>query len=140
MSPVPQKIQRIRTELRKVGISSLSLAGFAGKYLPFILQDDEHIQGAVYGRYVQPDQCLRLAEGMLVATDSRIIFLDRKSSHEGMDEVPYDAVSDVKKSLIWPFSSVTLRTRGGDYTLKFANPKCINIFTHYIEERRLLST
>ena len=132
-----QRIRRIRQELRAAGVTSYGLAKFASRYLPNILHPEEHIMGAVYGRYAQGQGPLAWTEGMLVATDRRILFIDHKPGFSTLDEVTYDVVSGVKKVSAWPFSSVTLHTRLGDYTLRFANTICIDNFIHYIEERRL---
>lgn len=134
-----QKVQRIKKELRAVGVTRIGIAKFASRYLPHVLHDDEHILGAVYGRYVSGTGLLRWTEGMLVATDRRVIFLDRKPGFQALDELTYDIVSGVQKTYAWPFSSVTLHTRIGNYTLRFANAKCIECFMHYVEMRRLES-
>jgi hypothetical protein len=91
----------------------------------------------VYGRYSEGNGPLQWVEVMLVATDKCILFVDHKPGFSKVDELTYDVVSGVKKVYTWPFSSVTLHTRIGDYTLRFANAKCIDIFVQYIETRRL---
>lgn len=130
-------VQRIKQELRTAGATSLGLIKFTSKYLPAVLHPDEHIKGAVYGRYSEGNGPLRWVEGMLVATDKRVLFIDHKPGFSNVDEFTYDVVSGVQKVYAWPFSSITLHTRLGDYTLRFANAKCIDIFVQYIEERRL---
>jgi hypothetical protein len=136
MTITPQA-QRIRQELRAAGVTSFGLAKFASKYLPTILHPDEHVKGAVYGRYTEGRGSLAWTEGMLIATDRRILFVDHKPGFSTLDELTYDIVSGVKKVFAWPFSSVTLHTKLGDYMLRFANAKCIDILVHYIEQRRL---
>lgn len=134
-----QVATRIRQELKQVGVTTFGRAKFASHYLPHILHEDEHIKGAVYGRYNEGTSMLGLVEGMLIATDRRVIFLDRKPGFEAMDEFTYDIVSGIQKSYAWPFASITLYTRIANYTLRYANQKCIDIFMHYIEQRRLES-
>lgn len=139
MRPITEKARRIRRELKDAGVTAFGMAKFAAKYLPNILHESEHIKGAVYGRYTEGDGLLRWVEGMLVATDRRVIFLDRKPGFGSMDELTYDVVSGVQKSYAWPFAAITLHTRLGNYTIRFANKKCIDIFIHYVEKRRLQS-
>lgn len=139
MQPTLQEIQRIRRELKAAGVTTFGRLKFASRFLPQVLHQDEHIKGVVYGRYTEGTGLLRWAEGMLIATDCRVIFLDRKPGFEAMDELTYDVVSGVQKSYAWPFASVTLHTRIGNYSLRFANKRCIDTFMHYVEKRRLES-
>ena len=139
MNPEEQEPRRIREELKAVGMTAFGRLKFASHFLPHVLHEGEHIRGVVYGRYTEGTGLLRWVEGMLVATDRRVIFLDRKPGFEAMDELTYDIVSGVQKSYAWPFASVTLHTRIGNYTLRFANKRCIDLFMHYVEGRRLES-
>ena len=139
MSPVAAEVTRIQRELRAAGMTAFGRLKFASRFLPEVLHEGEHIKGAVYGRYAAGTGILKWIEGMLVATDRRIIFIDRKPGFESMDELTYDVVSGARKSYAWPFSSFTLHTRLGDYTLRYANKQCIDIFMHYLERRRLES-
>jgi hypothetical protein len=139
-TPSTDEARRIRQELHEVGVTAFGLAKFAAHYLPHIVHPGEHIKGAVYGRYVEETRLLRWVEGMLVATDRRIIFLDRKPGFETLDELTYDVVSGIQKSYAWPFAAMTLHTRIGNYTIRFANKKCIDVFMRYVEGRRLEST
>ena len=132
-----QEVQRIEQELKAAGVTAFGRAKFAARFLPHVLHAGEHLKGAVYGRYTEGTGLLQWVEGMLIATDRRVIFLDRKPGFEAVDELTYDVVSGVQKSYAWPFASVTLHTRIGNYTLRFANKKCIDIFMHYVEKRRL---
>jgi len=132
-----QQTRRIKQELRAVGVTSFGLIKFSSRYLPHILHPDEHVKGAVYGRFAEGQGPLSWTDGMLVATDRRVLFLNHKPGFSTLDELTYDIVSGVKKVFAWPFSSVTLHTKLGDYTLRFANAKCIDIFVQYIEQRRL---
>jgi len=136
---VAQQAKRINQELKNAGATIFGRAKFAARYLPGILHDNEHIMGVVYGRYAEDSGLLGLAEGMLVATDRRVIFLDRKPGFETLDELAYDAVSGVQKSYAWPFASITLHTKIGNYTLRFAKKVCIDTFMRYVERRRLES-
>lgn len=139
MDIIFDKTERVKQELKEAGVTHYGLAKFATHFLPKVIHDDEHIGGAVYGRYTAGTGLLRWTEGMLIATDRRVIFLDRKPGFEAMDEITYDVVSGAQKSFAWPFSAITLHTRLGNYTLRFANTYCIDKFMRYIEKRRLES-
>ncbi len=121
---------RIYQELTNVGIDSLSLFRAEGRYLPSVIYEDEHIGGAIYG----------LGQGgwcMLVATEKRVIYLDRKPFFTTKDILTYDIVSGIQSNTTGPFSSVTLQTRVGDYALRFVGKRAADVFIKYIESRRL---
>lgn len=122
--------ERVRRELIKAGLSWLSVARSEGRHLPSIIYEDEHIGGAVYG-VGSSGWC------MLVATEKRVIYLDKKPFFTTKDILTYDIVSGVKSNSAGPFSSVTLQTRGTEYTLKYVNHQAAENFSKYIESRRL---
>ncbi|MCW1908471.1 MAG: pyridoxamine 5'-phosphate oxidase family protein [Candidatus Saccharibacteria bacterium] len=125
-----EKIQRIRDELKAAGTTWYGLKKTESRYLPKLLHETEHIAGVVYGQYPG-------GSGMLVATDLRIIFIDRKPGYTHVDEITYDMVSGIGKIMSGPFTSVALHTRLGDYRFKYVNAKAAAIFVSYIERRRL---
>ena len=130
--------ERIKKELQSVGVTPYGMKKFVIKYLPKVIHKDEHIFGVVYGRYKDKQGTITLNEGMLVATDKRIIFIDHKPGFTDMDEVTYDAVSGIKLTQA-VFTAVILHTKIDNYEIRFANPKCANVFVRYVEQRRLES-
>ncbi len=131
--------KRIGDELRAVGVTKMGMKRFSVRYLPNIIHENEHIGGVVYGRYRPKQGGPALNEGLLVATNTRVIFLDHKPGYTDIDEITYEIVSGINKTTA-VFSSVTLHTRLGDYTVRFANPRCAETFVHYVERRRLENT
>lgn len=130
-------IDRVQQELKAVGVSSYGSIKFAAQYLPKIIHPDEHIKGAIYGRYQEGRGLLGFVSGMLIATDHRIIFLDHKPGFTSMDELTYEAIIGVKRVSNGISTTVTLHARLGDYILRFANPKGVDQFIEYVEARRL---
>ncbi len=121
---------RVRDELRSVGVTEYGLLKPESRYLHQIIHEDEHIQGAIYGR--TPNT----GGAMLVATDRRALFLDRMPLFSTMDEVTYDLVSGVTLSRMGGvFAAVTLHTRAGDYTIRFANLVSAEKFVKFIENK-----
>jgi general stress protein 26 len=122
--------KRIRDELKAVGVGSIGLLTPESKGLARILHPDEHIGGVVYGLY---------SGGLawLIATDQRVIFLDRKPFYTSTDELTYDVVSGVVSTRAGLFVAIVLRTRINTYSIRFVNPKSARIFVDYIETRRL---
>lgn len=129
--------QRINHELQEVGVSRFGMMKFSVRYLHHIVHEDEHIKAIVYGRYQDKDTKFNWNEGLLLATDKRVMFVDHKPGYTMVDELTYDIVSGVTvtKAL---FSAVILHTRMGDYEVRFVNDRCAEIFSHYVEIRRLI--
>lgn len=128
---------KVRQELKAAGISTLAMLRFTARYLPKVIHDDEHIEAAVFGRHKESEGLFGYIEGILVATDKRIIYLDHKPGFTTMDEIAYEVVSGVKKSTAGLYSSLTLFTKMGNYTVSFAKPANAERFADYIEQRRI---
>jgi hypothetical protein len=140
MAPSLAHTERIRRELRNAGLTSFGMLRFSCRHLPEIIHEDEHIEAAAYGRYREGGGLLNFSEGILVATSHRIIFLDHKPGYTTLDEVGYDLVAGIKYSTAGMFSAVTVHTRIGDFTIRFAKPSCVENLVHYVEARRLEPT
>lgn len=122
--------RRIRNELVAAGMNTYGLGKAASRYLPRVIHDTEHIGGVVYGRYEN-------GSAMLVATDKRIIFLDKKPLFTTNEEVTYDVVSGFKMHRSGVLSSVTLHTKVKDFKLRYVNRTCAINFRKYLEKRHL---
>lgn len=125
-----QKMHKINDMLKVVGVTKLGLLTPESKVLVDVLHDDEIIGGVVYGKYTG-------GLAWLVATNKRIIFIDKKPFFTATDELSYDIVSGVKSSKGGMFASVILHTRLGDYTVSYVNIRCAKIFINFIENKRL---
>jgi hypothetical protein len=121
---------RINAELRAGGAVAYNMWLPETHYLPHIIRDDEHIMGTVYGRYKD-------GRGVLVATDQRIIFLDKKPLFMHNDDIAYDIVSGLTRTRIGPIGTVTLRTREGSYKIRTFNQKNAKNFVEHIETKYL---
>lgn len=134
---------RIFEELRKAGVSSYGKIKLESDYLPNIIHENEHIMAVAYGRTIKEKnpsftKLMFLADSaMLVATESRVIYLDRKPAYSYSDEITYDVVAGVTYGEQGLFASLTLHTRLGDYVLRYVNEKSAKKFVEYIEKRRL---
>jgi len=123
--------ERVKQELRAVGVSKYGILKAEARYLPQLIQQGEHIHAAVYGRTDK-------GSAMLVATDRRVIFLDKKPLMTMSDEIAYELVGGVGISQeAGLFVEVTLHTRLGDYVIRFASPKSARTFEQYIGKVRL---
>lgn len=126
----PNHIERIKKELIAAGVSKYGLLKAESRYLPQIIHANEHIGGVVYGRY-------KGGLAMLIATDQRTIFLDKKPMFVTMDELTYDVVSGVKYNRAGLVDTITLHTRVTDYIIRFVSEECAYKFVKFLESRRL---
>lgn len=111
----------------------------ANRYLPKIIGEDEHIHAVAYGRYSEEANngtAWNWEEGTMVATDARVIFVDRKPGFLRADNIPYEMVAGVQTLKAWPFSSVTLMSRVGTFSLRYVKIGQADTFMNYVEERR----
>lgn len=129
-------IQRVREELIAAGTTKYGMLKFASRYLPNIIHENECIRAVVYGRHKMENFALS-NEGMLVATNKRMIFIERKPGYTSVDELSYEVVAGLNVSVTPFFSAITLYTRMSSYTIRFANKNCVNRFAEYVERRRL---
>lgn len=129
--------QQIKDELRAAGLSWFELSKFTSHHLPRIIHPNEHVQAAVFGRKKESLGFMGSTEGMLVATDERVIFIDHRPGYTTMDEISYDVISGVNISAAALFASVTLFSKVENYKLTYAKLKCARIFADYIESRTM---
>lgn len=126
-----QHVDRVKRELAEAGITGYALHRAEGRYLPKIIHETEHIKAAVYGRTDN-------GSAMLIATDHRIIYLDKKPLMAICDEISYEVIAGVgigKESGF--FASVTLYTRMGNYSVRFVNPTAARKFDVFLSKHRL---
>lgn len=127
------KEERVEKELEAVGVTHRNLHPFTSSYLPRVIHDDEHIKAAVFGRRKESEGFFGFVEGMLVATDQRVLFLDHRPGYTTMDEVSYDNVSGVNIATTLLYASITLFTKIANYKISFANRTAAQRFADYID-------
>lgn len=119
---------RVRADLRLVGLRVFGLLSSESRYLPNIIHDDEQIGGAIFGR----------SEGtgmILVATDNRLILLDKRPQFVNEDEIGYEAIRGISYSHAGPTSTVTLHGHTRDYSIATFNRRSAEQFVAYVESR-----
>lgn len=117
---------RVVDELRNAGVSKFGLTRFDIHYLPAVIHPTEHVQGVVYG-YNNGESLI------IVATDQRVIALEKKPFYINQDDISYDVVSGVSFSHAGLGSTITLHTRIKDYKVHTLNRKAAGRFIHFIE-------
>jgi hypothetical protein len=84
--------RELTRQIRLAGFHNTLIGWSAIRQLPVLLDDNEVIQRVVSGLYEG-------GHGVLVATDKRMIFLDKKIMSCRIEDVHYDMVSDVEHFL-----------------------------------------
>lgn len=131
VSPAAHKADIVAT-LKRLGADTFDLWLPETRSLPKIIGQGEIIEGIIYGRYRlstgQPP-----GRGVLVATNHRILFIDRKWLFMRANEIAYDVVSAIGQSTSGIVRVVTLSTRVGDISVRTFNKRCAQTFIHAIE-------
>ncbi|MCA9344328.1 pyridoxamine 5'-phosphate oxidase family protein [Candidatus Saccharibacteria bacterium] len=128
--PTVKHTERIHKALIDAGLSPIAMLKAESRYLPHVIHTDEKIGGVVNGWYEN-------GSAMLVATDRRIIFLDKKPIYTTKEEVTYDVVAGVRLDIGGVSTVLTLHTRIRDFKLKYVNPASAKRFVRYIEKQQL---
>lgn len=128
---------RIQEEIKQLGAMAYNRRLPETHYLPRVIQRDEHVRGIVYGRYKRGPT--EKGRGVLVATDYRVIFLDKKPLFTEENDISYDMVGGVSYVRAGPAGTVTLTTRAGDYRIRTFNRKCAQNFVRYVSDKHLQS-
>lgn len=129
-SPSPEHTARVKRELKAAGTTAYGLIKQEARYLPRIIHPNETIGGVVYGR-------VDGSSAMLIATNLRVIFLDRKPGFTHSEEITYDVVAGVTYNQQGQFAAVTLHTRLGDFGMRYVNLKAAGQFVKFVEKRQL---
>lgn len=129
--------ERIKAELKKAGFSRLNQRKFTSTYLPNVIHPNEHIRAAVTGRHKETEGFFGLVEGVLVATDERVIYVDHRPGFTKMDEISYDVISGVTVTSTIFAASITLYSKVGNYTISYSKMVSAQKFADYIERHRL---
>lgn len=128
---------RIYADLKRLGASQYNLWLPETHNLEYIVHPGESIKGIIYGHYTQKSgqQATLNGRGMLVVTNKRVIFVDKKPLYVRFDQITFGIISGITYAKAGIASAnVTLRTRTGDYTFRTFNLKSAKNFIDSIEE------
>jgi hypothetical protein len=127
-----EKAKRIKNELIISGASVYGLLKAESRILPKIIHANETIMAVIYGRQ-------QSSSIMVVATDKRIISLDKKPMVLLMDEFSYEVVAGLEFEIHTLFASLILHTPVKKYDIRFVNLRCADRFVRYVETQRIKS-
>lgn len=125
-TPILSEADRIKEQLKSLGVSRSALGTAESRHLPNVIHPGENIRGVVYG--ISKDGFV-----MMLVTDKRILFIDKKPFFVNEDEVTFDVVSGITHGHAGIGSTVTLHTRIRDYQIKTLNERCARGFVEAVE-------
>ena len=125
--------QVIAPHLRILGANLYDLSLPETRTLLYLLDPDETPLGLVYGRYHYADK--PVGRGLLVATNSRIMLIDKKPLYLNFNEISYSMVSGVEYAHIGLVSIVALSTHKGDVRVRTFNSTCARRFVAAVERK-----
>lgn len=127
--------KRARKELTDAGFTYFQLDRRESHDISHYLQQDEHIKGAIHGHTTN-------AGGVLIlATESRIMYLHEIPSFSNFEEFPYESVSGISiNNLSHVLANVTILTKFKTYEFNYVNRKAADKFVNYVESRMVSRT
>ena len=126
---------RVRQDAVRLGANFYYLMLPETSALPLVIHPQELIGGLVYGRYVWVDNRTgrQVGRGVLVATNLRVVLIDKKPLFVHSEEIGYAAISGIAYSQVWPMGHVVLHTRLGDINMRTFNGTFARNFVACIE-------
>ncbi len=118
-------VLRVYEELKNAGAVAYNMWLPETHYLPRVVRGNEHIHGSVYGKYNK-------TRGAFVATDQRVIVLNKKPMFVGQGDISYEAVESISRTQVGPIGTVTINTRAEDYMIRTFNQKNAKNFVEYV--------
>ena len=121
---------RVIEELKLLGASFYGQTMMEARYLPSVIHPDEHLEGVVYGW-----QSVGIV--MMVATDRRVLFIDKKPLYVRDDEISYASVRGVSHAHKILLTTVVLHTQVDDFVINTFNQKSVRHFVKALERHSL---
>lgn len=121
-------LESIKAQLRFIGAGKFILARGEIRELPGILWDDEQILKVAYGIHEG-------GTGLLLATDKRLLFVDKRFFHLRCDEIPYDFIMGAKFKLGMFTGTLIIPSRVSDLELKGIPKRQAREFAEFIDEK-----
>ncbi|MEO6513906.1 MAG: PH domain-containing protein [Candidatus Saccharimonadales bacterium] len=132
------RVLAIKTRIKTLGADMFDLTVLETQALPYVLHPGESINGIVYGRY-QQEKGNVIGRGALIATNNRVLLVDKKPMFIRSDEVIYSAVSGVTYTRVGFIGTVTLHSKIGDIKVRTLNQKCAKSFVDAVEAQIMQS-
>lgn len=127
---------QLNTQLRSLGAFAYDLWLPETQHLLSVLQPNEKLLAVVYGRYTFEQMAdTAIGRGVLVATDRRIMLIDKKPLYSRHDELSYYVVSGIDYNHVGPAGTLTLQSRVGNIHIRTFNQRCARRVVRAIENK-----
>lgn len=120
--------EEVQEQLKRLDPHSKFWARKEIRELPKILWEGEQIEGAVQGAFNN-----RI--GMLVATDRRVLFVDKGLMSLRVEDFPYDKISSIQYQTGWVFGEITIFASGNRADIKQVVKDQARVFAEKIRNR-----
>lgn len=120
--------REIKDQLRACGARANILTKAETRCLPTIIYPGETIRAFVYGSHPA-------GFGMMVATDRRLLYVNKAFFDTKVDEVLYVSVAAVEYDLGIRYGKLKIYTRAKDFEFKFINKRYLRPFVTFVNEQ-----
>lgn len=121
-------LEEIKAQLQHLDGTSKFLGRKEIKELPAILWEDEKLEKLVQGRYGN-------GMGVLVATNKRLVFVDKGLISLRVEDFPYKNVSSIQYQTGMVFGKITIFTSGNKADIDQIDKKQAKDFAEYVRNR-----
>lgn len=122
-----RQVHEAKKELRALGFSRFQLDRRESADIASYLHAGEHVRAGIRGHIYGTGSV------MLIATDSRVMYLHEVPLLKNFEEFPYDAISGISINQSGYLASVTLFTKLKTYQIDYVAKKQALRFTAFIE-------
>lgn len=120
--------REINHQLRACGARTNILSKGEARCLPTIIHPGETIRAFVYGSHPA-------GFGMMVATDRRLLYVNKVFFDTKIDEVMYASVAAVEYDLGIRYGKLKIYTRAKDFEFKYINKRYLRPFVTFVNEQ-----
>lgn len=121
-------LQEINEQIKNLDGFSRFFGKMEIKELPKILWEDEKIEKLVQGTY---DKDM----GILVATNKRLIFINKGIFKLKVEDFPYDKISSIQYEMKLLFGEITIYTSGNRAEIEQIQKDHVRSFCEYVRAR-----
>jgi hypothetical protein len=120
-------LEEVREQIGHIDGASRFLGRKEIKELPSILWEDENVERLVQGTYG--------GMGILVATNKRLIFVDKGIAKLRVEDFPYDKITSIQYKTGWTLGEITVFASGNKAEIKNVAKDQCKLFADSVRAR-----
>lgn len=121
-------LEQVQEQIKKLDSMSSFLARKEIKELPKILQPTENVELLIQGQY-------NGGTGVLVATNSRLIFIDKGFFSLKVEDFGYDKITSVQYDLGMMFGSLTILASSNKAVIDYMDKTQTRVFGEFVRNK-----